>query len=455
LIVFANPYDACSTRQQGNRYNGGIGPEEQNWDVRPEEDDRPGFGDARDPRTDLPQRRTACQETARQRGVAVFTSIMQSVATVAVFYIMFSILGIRGAAIRGDFLLYIMSGVFMFFTHIKAIGAVFGSEGPASPMMQHLPMTTAIAIASAALSALYVQVLTVIVILSVYHLGWGPITIYDPVGAMGMLLLAWFSGVAIGMLFLGLKPWAPGLANILQMIFTRANMIASGKMFVANAMPGYMVAPVHLEPALPHHRPGARVRIHQLQSPLHLDQLSDLRVSRDPDGRAHGGVLYPQARLRELGGAAMIRLAVILWAAGALPALATQDGWPALHDVAGVSPKRRAQHPRAAGRVGARHRPPCTGCDGNRGDPAQRATDLGPREHRGTDRLGLAPLPRAAAAPVGRSVSRDRVLLWNRTVLEYPARRRHADLLRPGERTARFSPRLEVGLDQADATAST
>jgi ABC-type polysaccharide/polyol phosphate export permease len=173
---------------------------------------------------------------------AILTSILQSVATVAVFYIMFSILGIRGAAIRGDFLLYIMSGVFMFFTHVKAIGAVFGSEGPASPMMQHLPMTTAVAIASAALSALYTQVLTVVVILSVYHLGWGPITIEDPAGAMGMLILAWFSGVAIGMLFLGLKPWAPGFANICQMTFTRANMIASGKMFVANAMPGYMVA---------------------------------------------------------------------------------------------------------------------------------------------------------------------------------------------------------------------
>ena len=173
---------------------------------------------------------------------AILMSILQSVATVAVFYIMFSFLGIRGAAIRGDFLLYIMSGVFMFFTHVKAIGAVFGSEGPASPMMQHLPMTTAIAIASAALSALYTQVLTVIIVLGVYHLGWGPITIHDPAGALGMLVLAWFSGVAIGMLFLGLKPWAPGFATLAQTMFTRANMVASGKMFVANAMPGFMVA---------------------------------------------------------------------------------------------------------------------------------------------------------------------------------------------------------------------
>lgn len=187
----------------------------------------------------------AAHHVRKQHRHAVFAlviSIMQSVTTIAVFFIMFSILGIRGATIRGDFLLYIMSGVFMFFTHIKAITAVYASEGPASPMMQHRPMTTAIAIASAALSALYVQTLTVVIILSIYHLGWGPITIYNPAGALGMLILAWFSGVAIGMLFLGLKPWAPAFANICQMTFTRANMIASGKMFVANAMPGYMVA---------------------------------------------------------------------------------------------------------------------------------------------------------------------------------------------------------------------
>jgi ABC-type polysaccharide/polyol phosphate export permease len=185
------------------------------------------------------------RQVRKQHGnavIAVLVSILQSVAMVAVFYIMFSMLGLRGAAIRGDFLLYIMSGVFLFFTHIKAIQAVYGSEGPASPMMQHLPMTTAIAIASSALSALYTQFLTVIVILAIYQLGWGAVTIYNPVGAAGMLILAWFSGAAIGMLFLGLKPWAPGLAGVLQMTFTRANMIASGKMFVANAMPGYMVA---------------------------------------------------------------------------------------------------------------------------------------------------------------------------------------------------------------------
>ncbi len=52
-----------------------------------------------------------------------------------------------------------------------------------------------------------------------------------------MLLLSWFSGAAIGMIFMAARPWQPEIVGILSMIFQRANMIASGKMFVANAAP--------------------------------------------------------------------------------------------------------------------------------------------------------------------------------------------------------------------------
>jgi len=169
-------------------------------------------------------------------------SILQTVVLVIVFFVMFSILGLRGTALRGDFLLYIMSGIFLFLTHNKAVGAVTGAEGPASPMMNHAPMNTTIAITSSAISSLYIQVLALMVILFVYHVGFVPLDIYQPIQAFGMILLAWFSGVAVGMVFLALKPWAPGLIGLVQQIYTRANMLASGKMFVANAMPGYMIA---------------------------------------------------------------------------------------------------------------------------------------------------------------------------------------------------------------------
>ena len=174
--------------------------------------------------------------------IGLLLNILQTVTFVLAFYAMFSILGLRGTAIRGDFLLYIMSGIFLFLTHTKAMTAVIASEGPASAMMKHAPMTTAVAIGSAALGALYIQVLSMLAVLWVYHAAFVPITIDDPAGAMGMVLLSWFTGVAIGMVFLALKPWMPDVVKVVASLYARANMVASGKMFVANAMPGYVLA---------------------------------------------------------------------------------------------------------------------------------------------------------------------------------------------------------------------
>ncbi len=173
--------------------------------------------------------------------IGLISNIFQSVLFVSVFYIMFSVLGLRGNAVRGDFLLYVMSGIFLFLSHNKAMSAVLGSEGPASPMMLHSPMNTVVAITSAALASLYIQVLSVMVILTVYYTVWTPFVVDDPVGAVAMLLLAWFSGVAVGMVLLAAKPWAPGLVGIFSTIYQRANMIASGKMVLANTLPPSML----------------------------------------------------------------------------------------------------------------------------------------------------------------------------------------------------------------------
>lgn len=182
------------------------------------------------------------RKSHRSAIMGLITNITQSLIMVGVFYMMFSILGLRGSAIRGDFLLFVMSGIFLFMTHTKAMSAVAGSEGAASPMMQHAPMNTVISIASAALAALYIQVLSIIFILTIYHAAVTPITVSEPVGAMAMILLAWFTGVAVGMVFLAIKPWAPGFVAIATTLYARANMIASGKMFVANTLPGSMLA---------------------------------------------------------------------------------------------------------------------------------------------------------------------------------------------------------------------
>ncbi|WP_371155970.1 ABC transporter permease [Jannaschia sp. 2305UL9-9] len=170
--------------------------------------------------------------------LALGINVLQTVIFLAAFFILFSLLGMRGSAIRGDFLLYLMSGIFLFLTHIKTIGAVFGAEGPASPMMKHAPMNTAVAIAAAALSALYLQTLSLAVVLFAVHVAWHPVYISDPTGSAMMFMLAWFSGIGIGLILLAIKPWFPNFAQIANTIYSRANMVFSGKMFVANSLPG-------------------------------------------------------------------------------------------------------------------------------------------------------------------------------------------------------------------------
>jgi len=174
--------------------------------------------------------------------IGLLMNMLQTVIFVSAFYFMFSVLGLKRTAIRGDFLLYIMSGIFLFMTHTKAMGAVLGAEGPASAMMKHAPMNTIVAIAASAIAALYTQILSMSVVLYLYHVIFGPITILNPVGAMGMVILAWFTGAAVGVVFLSVKPWFPGFVQIASSIFSRANMIASGKMFVANSLPSHMLA---------------------------------------------------------------------------------------------------------------------------------------------------------------------------------------------------------------------
>lgn len=171
--------------------------------------------------------------------IGLILNMLQTVIFVMTFYVLFNFLpGARQATqIRGDFLLYIMSGIFLYMCHIKSMGAVVGSEGPTSPMMQHAPMNTVISISAAALSALYLQTLSLVVVLFMYHVIVTPIVIENMVGAYGMLLIAWISGVGVGMIFLALKPWAPDVSRIGSSIYSRANMIASGKMFVANSLP--------------------------------------------------------------------------------------------------------------------------------------------------------------------------------------------------------------------------
>lgn len=176
----------------------------------------------------------------RHAVVGLAINVAQSLIMILMFYLMFVLVGVRTSPIRGDFVLYIMSGIFMFMTHIKTIQAVATAAKPTDSMLLHAPLSTYSLILSKAISTLYLQLLSAAVILLTYHTLLSRIEIYDPVWTFFCLLLAWFSGVAIGIVFLALTPWIPNLGKILMLLYTRANMITSGKLFLAKTLPESM-----------------------------------------------------------------------------------------------------------------------------------------------------------------------------------------------------------------------
>ena len=103
-------------------------------------------------------------------------------------------------------------------------------------MMNHSPMNTLVAIAGAAVGTLYSQFLAIFAILFTYHCAFNPVVIDQPAGALMTLLLAWASGIGIGMIFRAAMPWNRDFFGIVRSIYTRMNMLFSGKMMVANVM---------------------------------------------------------------------------------------------------------------------------------------------------------------------------------------------------------------------------
>jgi ABC-type polysaccharide/polyol phosphate export permease len=170
--------------------------------------------------------------------MAILINILQVVLMAMVFYMFMSFMGARVAKIRGEFILYLLSGVFLFMMHIQSIGAISGVGASNNPMMLHSPMNMMVLILAAAFGVFYKQMMAILVILFIYSVSVRPLEIQDPGGAFGMLVLAWFTGCAIGLVFMALKPWMPTVSGMISNIYRRLNMVFSGKMFVANTLGG-------------------------------------------------------------------------------------------------------------------------------------------------------------------------------------------------------------------------
>lgn len=177
----------------------------------------------------------------RNAVVGLILTILQSALFVVGFLGMYMLLGVKHSPIRGDFILFIMSGVFLFMTHNQTASAVSRAGNSLDSMVKHGPMNTAVMICGSALAVLYRQTIAIFVMLWAYHTLVAPIHIEDPLSSYAMLLLAWFYGICIGLMFLSIRTWWPPGGKIVTTLYLRINMIASGKMFVANTLPTFMI----------------------------------------------------------------------------------------------------------------------------------------------------------------------------------------------------------------------
>ena len=194
------------------------------------------------------------------------------------FYFMFQLMGVRSSPIKGDYMLYIISGIAMFMTHNTAVQAVSKAEGPTSGMMQHAPMNRMIAVCSAALQSFYQQTITI-----------GETAAHLPPcfqhsgnfqsnwpGRCVLAELVYRRGHWHGVF--GLDAVAPPFVNILLMVFRWVNMLASGKMFVANTLPSFMLVTFDWN-TLFHCVDQARGMMFINYSPMHSNFFYPLKVA--------------------------------------------------------------------------------------------------------------------------------------------------------------------------------
>lgn len=174
--------------------------------------------------------------------MAIIVNIVQTLLIVLVFYLIMSFVGTGIAKIRGDLILFLLSGVFLYLTHIKSVKAIAGAGSGNNPMMLHSPMNRMVMLMASAFGTFYTQLFSILIILTLYVILVAPLEIQDPGGAFAMLVLAWFTGCSVGLVFLAIAPWFPRVSAMLTTIYRRLNMVFSGKMFVANALGGFMLS---------------------------------------------------------------------------------------------------------------------------------------------------------------------------------------------------------------------
>lgn len=168
--------------------------------------------------------------------IAIGSEVVQALVLVLLIMLFLNALHIGQFMVRGNAMLSVLTGVFLFLVHTRAFSRVAAGPGGAGRMVRHRPTAPLLLHLSAALAGLYIQILALLVMLFATHVLFSPVAI-DAAPRAGLAFgLAWFSGLGAGVLAASLRPWAPKLVQIAGSFYARSNMFFSGKMVLASGL---------------------------------------------------------------------------------------------------------------------------------------------------------------------------------------------------------------------------
>jgi len=170
----------------------------------------------------------------------VFKEVANMAMFIGMFYMIYSFMG-RSIAIRGDFMMFLLTGVALMVVHMKAIGSVRSASKATSAIMQHVPMTVILSITSKAFAGLYLQCVAVMIIVIVLWIIGMDLTVHNPNGLVLPVFFAWASGIAVGLVLMVIAPLAPAIMGTFTQLYMRAQMITSGKFIPAGYLPTSLV----------------------------------------------------------------------------------------------------------------------------------------------------------------------------------------------------------------------
>lgn len=165
--------------------------------------------------------------------LGLLSSFMMPIGMLLLFLLMYSFLG-RPMAIRGDFVTFLLTGIYLFLLCIRTKGAC--NIAGAGSLAYHQPIQPILMCWAGGLSMLYIMTASMILIFIGNFLYHGVFELQNPYGMIAPFLVTWLFGVASGMVITGVCFYTGGkqFANIM---FQRAMFITSGKFFVASSIP--------------------------------------------------------------------------------------------------------------------------------------------------------------------------------------------------------------------------